>query len=590
MTMRKHLTAFLFAAFVSVLAIAAHAQPPGKLSPVLQSALRDAGQTDQLRIWIFFDDKGDDLSRKLREAEDLLTPHARARRARNRGLDNLVDTRDIPVVRRYIEAVHRQGARVRHTSRWLNAVSVDMDVRAADAIAALPFVNRMDLVRIGTEPLPDPVEVPSGPEIQQAPSAFLLDYGASLTQNSQINVPPLHDAGYSGNGVWICMMDTGFDNLSHMAMQNIDILITYDFVNSDSIVSDEDGQMGDDNHGTQTLSTIGGYAPGELIGPAYGATYILAKTENTTWERHIEEDAWVAAAEWADSIGADIITSSLGYSNGFTHLEPNYSWSDMDGNTTIVVLGADIAASRGILVVNSAGNDGLVAEPANTLVSPADGDSVLAVGAVTSSGDRSSFSSVGRTADGRIKPDVMAMGSGVRAVSVFNTTDYVNVSGTSFSCPLTAGAAALILEARPNATNSQIMDALRQTASQAGSPDRYMGWGILDATAAAAFISTGIGGQPTPDRIVLHPAYPNPFNPTTTIRYELTTRAHVSLAVYDVRGARVATLVDATESPGPKWVVWAARNQDGERLASGVYIYRLTAGGVQKSRKVVLLK
>jgi len=374
-----------------------------------------------------------------------------------------------------------------------------------------------------------------------------------------------------------------------VAMQNIDILITYDFVNSDSIVADE-GDMGSDNHGSYTLSTIAGYAPGDLIGPAYGATYILAKTENTDWERHIEEDAWVAAAEWADSIGADIITSSLGYSNGFTHLEPNYSWSDMDGNTTIVTIGADIAASRGILVVNSAGNSGDIAEPANSLIGPSDGDSVLCVGAVTSSGDRAGFSSVGPTADGRIKPDVMAMGVAVRAASLSSTTGYVGVNGTSFSCPLTAGAAALILEAKPSATNSEIMDALRQTASQAGSPDRDMGWGIVDAATAAAIISTGIGGRPTPDRVVLHPAYPNPFNPTTTIRYELTTTAHVNLTIYDVRGALVATLVDATQSPGPKWVVWAARNQDGERTASGVYIYRLTAGGVQKSRKVVLLK
>jgi subtilisin family serine protease len=385
------------------------------------------------------------------------------------------------------------------------------------------------------------------------------------------------------------MMDTGFNNLAHVAMQHLDIMITYDFVNSDSVVSD-DGDMGDDNHGSYTLSTIGGYAPGDLIGPAYGATYILAKTENTTWERHIEEDAWVAAAEWADSIGADIITSSLSYSVGFTHDETGYTWSDMDGNTTIVTIGADIAASRGILIVNSAGNAGYVAEPANTLGGPGDGDSVLCVGAVTSTGDRSGFSSVGPSADGRIKPDVMAMGTSVRAASLFSTTDYVGVNGTSFSCPLTAGAAALILEAKPNATNSEIMDALRQTASQADSPDRLMGWGIVDATTAAAIIPTGVGDRPTPDRIVLHPAYPNPFNPTTRIRYELTTSAHVNLAIYDVRGALVTTLVDATESPGPKAVIWAARNRDGERLASGVYIYRLIAGGVQKSRKVVLLK
>jgi subtilisin family serine protease len=588
--MKTHLTVLSLAAFVFAMTAHASAQPPGKLSPALERAVGDAGRTDRLRTWVFFTDKGDALSRKLRVAEESLTPHARARRARNRGLDNLVDMRDVPVAERYVDALRNRGARIRHTSRWLNAVSIDMEARTADALEALPFVDRMDLVRIGTAPLPDPVDPASGPPLQRAPSAFALDYGVSLTQNSQINVPPLHDAGYSGSGVWICMMDTGFNNLAHVAMQNIDVLITYDFVNSDSIVADEVGQMGDDNHGTWTLSTIAGYAPGDLIGPAYGATYILAKTENTTWERHIEEDAWVAAAEWADSIGADIISSSLGYSDGFTDGEANYTWGDMDGNTTIVTIGADIAASRGILVVNSAGNEGPVDAPANTLVAPSDGDSVLCVGAVNSSGDRVGFSSVGPTADGRIKPDVMAMGLAVRAVSVYNTTDYVSVNGTSFSCPLTAGAAALILEAKPNATNAEIMDALRQTASQASTPDREMGWGIVDAATAAAVITTGIERGPQPDRTVLHPAYPNPFNPTTTIRYELTSTAHVNLTVYDVRGTKVATLVDGTQSAGPKSVVWAARRQGGEQLASGVYIYRLSAGGVQKSRKVVLLK
>jgi len=144
--------------------------------------------------------------------------------------------------------------------------------------------------------------------------------------------------------------------------------------------------------------------------------------------------------------------------------------------------------------------------------------------------------------------------------------------------------------AKPNATNAEIMDALRQTASQASTPDREMGWGIVDAATAAAVITTGIERGPQPDRTVLHPAYPNPFNPTTTIRYELTSTAHVNLTVYDVRGTKVATLVDGTQSAGPKSVVWAARRQGGEQLASGVYIYRLSAGGVQKSRKVVLLK
>jgi subtilisin family serine protease len=263
----------------------------------------------------------------------------------------------------------------------------------------------------------------------------------------------------------------------------------------------------------------------------------------------------------------------------------------MDGNTTIVTIGADIAAGHGILIVNSAGNAGLVAEPANTLIGPADGDSVLAVGAVDGTGTRVSFSSVGPTADSRIKPDVMAMGASVRVASPSNPSAYYYSSGTSFSCPLTAGAAALLLEANPSLTNMQIIDALRSTASQSGSPDRLMGYGIVDAAAAAAMTATGVAVTPRAgDGAVLYPAFPNPFNPTTTIRYDLTRGGRVSLTVYDVLGRRVARLVDERQEAGPHAAVWDGAGDAGERVASGVYVYRLVAGDVERSRKMVLLK
>jgi len=241
-------------------------------------------------------------------------------------------------------------------------------------------------------------------------------------------------------------------------------------------------------------------------------------------------------------------------------------------------------------VVNSAGNGGFVALPANTLGAPCDGDSVLAVGSVTSAGVRASSSSVGPSADGRIKPDVMAMGQGVRVASSSSTTGYANANGTSFSCPLTAGAAALIMEARPNASNQAIMDALRSTASQSGAPDRLFGWGIIDAAAAAGVIPTGIGDSPQPAGIVLHPAYPNPFNPVTTIEYEIPAREHVRLTVFDVSGAMVARLVDEAQARGRKSITWNARSSRGTTLASGVYLYRLEAGGASQTRKMVLLK
>ncbi len=574
---------------LAVAALATAGRPPGPVSPRLQSAVDGAGPNERVAVWVFLADKGDDSASRLRTARAALTPHARERRERNRGAGRLVDSYDVPVDRRYVDEVIRAGGRVRQVSRWLNAVSVDATPSAVDAIAKLSCVRRMDVVRAGSAPPPPEPGEPPAPLSPAVPNALLLSYGASYSQNQVIGVPALHDLGYTGSGVWICMMDAGFNNLTHPALQNVDILITHDFVNGDSIVSDQVGQMGNGDHGTATLSVIAGNAPGNLIGTAFGASYVLAKTENTEWERHVEEDAWVAAAEWADSIGVDIITSSVGYSDGFTNGETSYSWSDLDGNTTIITIGADIAASRGILVVNSAGNGGYVSQPANTLIAPADGDSVLAVGAVNGSGQRASFSSVGLSADGRTKPDVMGMGEGVIIADAYDDL-YSFSSGTSFSAPTVAGAAALIMEARPNATAPQIIEALRQTASQSGTPDRLMGWGIVDAGAAAAYITTGPGNTPRPALVRLFPARPNPFNPTTTIEYEVASRGPVNLSIFDVRGSRVATLVDGDMDAGHKSVVWNGRSDAGRPLASGVYVCRLVANGIRQSQKIVLLK
>jgi subtilisin family serine protease len=283
------------------------------------------------------------------------------------------------------------------------------------------------------------------------------------------------------------MLDSGFNNLGHEALDHIDIVDTWDFVNGDPLVYDEPGQMGNGNHGTRTLGTIAGYEPGELIGPAFGASFLLGKTENSDWERHIEEDHWIAGAEWADTLGADIISSSLGYRNEFTNGEVDYSWQDMDGSTTVVAKGANIAASRGILIVNSAGNEGPSLSHRNTLVSPSDSANVLAAGAVNSQGGRASFSSVGPTADGRIKPDVMAMGDSVYSAAPNAPDAYAQVDGTSFSCPLVAGVAALVLEINPSWTNQDVMNAIKSTASQSASPDNGYGWGIVDVQKAAFY-------------------------------------------------------------------------------------------------------
>ncbi|MCG8339018.1 MAG: S8 family serine peptidase, partial [Proteobacteria bacterium] len=333
---------------------------------------------------------------------------------------------------------------------------------------------------------PDPVVTPGQLKsdqqsmLLQPESTLALDYGGSYTQNNQISVPAVHNLGYNGTGVVIAIFDSGFNRLTHEAFNSINIADTWDFVNGDADVGDG-SDMGTGSHGTNTLSTVGGYAPGDLIGPAYGATYYLAKTENNESELHVEEDNWCAAAEWADTNGAQIITSSLGYTDFDTGTD--YTWQDMDGDTTVVTQCADLAATKGIVVINSAGNNGYHSSN-NTLGAPSDGHFVIAAGAVTSSGSRSSFSSVGLSADGRIKPDVMAMGSSVRVASANSDTGYSSVNGTSFSCPLTAGVAALVIESNPSLTATQVRDILRNTADNASSPNREYGYGILNALAA----------------------------------------------------------------------------------------------------------
>lgn len=458
-----------------------------KISPALRALVQERGPQDRYKVWVYFHDKGPRLEERMGEVKASLPLRALKRRGRHRDFYRLVDFYDVPVYENYVAKIQALGFRLRHRSRWLNALSAE--VRGADlrTIAGLPFVQKIDPVRSFV--VRDPLNPPHGhPETSgESQEVHLFDYGPSLNQVSQINVPALHDLGLSGRGILICMLDTGFNPQSHQALAHLDILGTWDFVNNDPNVFDEAGQMGNGNHGTQTLGTIAGFFPGELVGPAYGASFLLGKTENTTWERHIEEDHWVAGAEWADRWGADIISSSLGYRDRFTHGESDYDAADMDGQTTAVSKGANIAASRGILLINSAGNEGRSTSMPNTIIAPADSVDVLAVGAVDASGRRVTFSSFGPTADGRIKPDIMAQGQEVYTVSTESSTGYQRVAGTSFSCPLAAGAAALILQANPTWTNQDIITALKQTAQRSSSPDNLNGWGLLDARNAAFY-------------------------------------------------------------------------------------------------------
>ncbi|PYQ55534.1 MAG: peptidase S8 [Acidobacteria bacterium] len=494
----------------------APAAPPAGRSLLLAAALEQRPGEAQ-KVWVFFRDKGTDTAAgvaaagvaaaAVAAAEAALTPRARARRAL-RGDTRGVAFEDVPLVRAYADAVAARVTRVRHEVPWVNAMSVEATADQVAALEALPFVARVDLVRgyrarreedlFGrAEGRSDaPAEAPGdhckrtcavSPGTPSPPTtAPTLDYGPAAGQLNQIDVPAVHQMGLHGEGVIVAVFDAGFDTLSHEAFASMSIADRHDFVNGDDDVGNG-SDKGEGSHGTETLSTLGGFSPGHLIGPAFNATFLLAKTEDTTSETPVEEDNWAAAAEWAEARGADVISSSLGYLT-FDPGFKSYTFADMDGRTAISTRAADLAAARGVVVVNSAGNEGPNAQH-NTLGAPADGRLVLAIGAVNAAGQRASFSSVGPTADGRTKPDVAAQGVSVVVAAPGSPRSYTTSSGTSFSCPLTAGVVALVLQARPSATVTQVEDAVRSTASQAARPDNLLGWGIVDAARAVQAIA-----------------------------------------------------------------------------------------------------
>ena len=482
--MRRALAAVL--GLFLVAATPAAPERAAKRSPALSAAIDQVPRGGKLVAWVFFADKGEAAEARAAAARAPMTPRAASRR-RLRGQVAGTTVEDLPLVPAYVDKVAASVQRVRQRSRWFNALSVEATAAQLEAIEALPFVARLDLVRRyrrrEDEAPRAEIETSAGSRKPvRKPAVAVLDYGTSLGQLTQIGVPAVHEMGFHGEGVVVAVFDGGFNSLNHEVFSSLHLVAAHDFVNGDDDVGDG-ADMGDGSHGTMTLSVLGGLQEGQLIGPAFAADFILAKTENSVSETPVEEDNWAAAAEWAESLGADVISSSLGYLE-YDSPFPSYTFRDMNGQTAISTRAAEMAAARGVVVVNSAGNSGSNAEH-NTLGAPADGAHVLAIGAVGPTGIRTSFSSVGPSADGRIKPDLAAQGQAVKVALPGSVSRYGTASGTSFSCPLTAGVAALLLQVNPGASPDDVAGVLRATASQAGAPDNLLGWGIVNASAAA---------------------------------------------------------------------------------------------------------
>lgn len=510
----------------------------------------------------------------------------------DKGLSQGYNNIDSPVYQPYIDGVVELGAKLCLSSKWLNGITIYASDVVIDKISGFPYVKSIEpIVTYKTRlPMPDKRSISS-----LAPSASY--YGMSATQVEQIHADILHDKGYHGEGITIALLDTGF-NLSHTSLRGVKVLAEYDFINNDNVTLDQypADDIGQDDHGTEVLSIIAGNDPNNFIGIAHSANYLLAKTEKVSedgimFEKEIEEDWWVAGIEWAEENGADIVSSSLGYSNW-------YSYSDMNGRTAKTTIIANIAVEKGIAVVVSAGNEGK-SNDSPYISAPADGFDVVAVGAVDEFGDLADFSSIGPTYDGRIKPDLVAMGSGTYVADPSNNNTYRKANGTSMATPIVAGTIALLKQSLPEIPrNTLLVKLLKYTASRALNPDNQYGWGLINAEAAYRYAkfpgsireldNWDPNGSLT-DSNGLN-IYPNPIKvgSSKNIMNIHSNKPVKNIKIYDIMGSLIYQRLNMDDA---RFLTWNLMNDQDQKVASGVYICFIEySEGTYEKKKIAIIQ
>jgi hypothetical protein len=498
------------------------------------------------------------------KASDLLSERAIMRRQKA-GIP-VPDQRDLPVNRGFLKTISALGPVLHSTSKWMNtAVFKTQTPFNTGLITALPFVREVRLVK--------------RPGIK---SKFTdkLDFKLIETDQSPYDRPlkmvhgdNLHSSGYTGKNILIAVLDGGFTNADNIeSLENLrnrnGIKNTYDFINRTDFVYNAN------NHGTAVLSILAGDLQGYIAGTAPGADFILLKTEDVTSEFPCEEDFWAAGAEYADSCGADVISSSLGYFN-FDDPSMDYRQTDLDGNTAFVTNAADIAASKGILVVNSAGNER--DNPWQKIIFPSDGDSVLAAAAVDENNVITSFSSAGPSADGRVKPDNAAMGQNIPVQT--NRGQIARSAGTSFSCPVLSGMCACLLQAIPEAANQDILDAVHRAGDRFSHPDSLYGYGIPDMTLAAKVLREKHIPETAEDIF----AFPNPASGEFEIIFRQPPGS-VILEIFSVSG-KLISKQNFPDLTGRTIIVKELINRE-----QGIYFIRLTYDGGTGVIKIVKVR
>jgi len=495
---------------------------------LLGSPLLHAQQIADSVYWVYFIDKaGNGFA--LDHPADFLSERSIQRRA-FQGL--AVDEQDLPVTPGYLQQLRENGAEIKHVSRWLNgAVIINADSLLFEALLALPFTDTVPWepdknlhyfpALTGGERFQAPLDIPPG-----------FDYGPSLDQAAMLGADHLHDLGYTGKGVQIAVMDAGFLNVD--SLPAFEVLIGEGrLLGSRNFVNDLPVMRVKAAHGMNVLSTMASIWEGNLVGTAPHAGYFLCMTEDPFRETRMEEIAWIEAAEYMDSLGYDVINTSLGYSD-FDGEAFDYTYSDMDGRTTFISRAASLTASRGMILCNSAGNEG--DDPWFYITAPADATDILAVGAVDVNEVITSFSSRGPSYDARIKPDVAAMGS--RSVVQDVGGGLALASGTSFSSPILAGAVASLWQAYPELSALQMIRWIRQNGDRHKNPDSTYGFGIPDV-AKAYWNITHVPSGLRPGRLEI---FPNPASDLIRVRLPGEPQGVQLLRMYDMSGRMVVSM------------------------------------------------
>jgi hypothetical protein len=511
--------------------------------------------------WVYFNDKPN-AQTFLDSPLTMLTQRALDRRTAQ-GI--ALSVSDAPIEQTYIDQITiASGIEIKAQSKWLNCLHIRGSVTDIEALTSLTFVNH---IRYADHSLN--AKMPQARTInavnKQLDTQEIFAYGNSLNQVSMLNAHLLHQQDYTGSGKIIAVLDSGFSAVNtiipfNRMFNNGLYLGGYNYVGGNTDV------FSTHNHGTMALSCMAGFVDGQLVGTAPDAQYYLFITEDISGENPVEESYWVQAAEEADRVGADVISTSLGY---FGYDNPNYSYaySDMTGDKAFASQGANIAFSKGMIVLASAGNSGNSSDP--YIGVPAEATNVLAIGAVQFNEEYATFSSIGPSFDGRVKPDVMAKGQGT---TLSNTSgNVVTASGTSFSCPVMAGAVTSFWQAIPWASNQQVVDFVKQSADRFMDPTDQFGYGIPDFQLALNMAQLSVN-EDTIGRFLV---YPNPLNDKIFVSFPNGFEV-AKMSLFNNLGQMVLEKeIISNEAVSLEY------------LTSGMYYYKIKSNSLEQSGKII---